>query len=108
MYDPKCYLCPGNVRASQLDTPDYESTFTFLNDYPALTPPTDAATGSAVDTLFHEESVNGLCNVIIFNKNHSLTIPNMTTGEISAIVTAWTQLYCELSTTHSWLNYIQM
>lgn len=108
MYDAKCYLCPGNVRASNLNTPDYDSTFTFLNDYPALTPPADGSVAPVADSLFTEETVSGLCHVIIFNKNHSLTIPNMSTVEISAIVTAWTQLYVDLSAQHLWLNYIQM
>jgi UDPglucose--hexose-1-phosphate uridylyltransferase len=35
-YDPKCYLCPGNSRASGDKNPDYTNTFAFVNDYSAV------------------------------------------------------------------------
>jgi UDPglucose--hexose-1-phosphate uridylyltransferase len=35
-YDPSCYLCPGNKRASGDENPDYEETFVFVNDYSAV------------------------------------------------------------------------
>lgn len=35
-YDPKCYLCPGNVRAAGDKNPDYENTMVFVNDYSAV------------------------------------------------------------------------
>ena len=37
-YDPECYLCPGNKRAGGAMNPQYDSTFTFVNDYAALLP----------------------------------------------------------------------
>ena len=43
-YDPDCYLCPGNTRAGGARNPDYQGTFVFTNDFPALRPdqPADA------------------------------------------------------------------
>lgn len=35
-YDPTCYLCPGNNRASGGINPSYGSTFIFPNDFPAV------------------------------------------------------------------------
>jgi UDPglucose--hexose-1-phosphate uridylyltransferase len=35
-YDPKCYLCPGNVRADGSVNPRYASCFSFTNDFSAL------------------------------------------------------------------------
>src|SRR4030088_2556286 len=32
-FDPACYLCPGNVRASGEKNPPYTSTFVFDNDF---------------------------------------------------------------------------
>ena len=32
-YDPGCYLCPGNVRASGERNPAYSETFVFTNDF---------------------------------------------------------------------------
>lgn len=37
-YDPQCYLCPGNKRATGEETERYTSTFVFENDYAALKP----------------------------------------------------------------------
>ena len=37
-YDPTCYLCPCNERASRVFNPDYENTFVFENDFAALLP----------------------------------------------------------------------
>ena len=37
-YDPQCYLCPGNKRAGGAANPQYDSIFTFVNDYAALLP----------------------------------------------------------------------
>ena len=37
-YDPGCYLCPGNVRASGERNPAYSATYAFDNDFPALDP----------------------------------------------------------------------
>ena len=36
VYDPTCYLCPGNQRAEGRYNPRYTSTFVFENDFPAL------------------------------------------------------------------------
>ena len=35
-YDPTCYLCPGNTRAGGEQTPNYESVYSFINDFSAL------------------------------------------------------------------------
>jgi UDPglucose--hexose-1-phosphate uridylyltransferase len=51
-YDPTCYLCPGNERANNARNPQYEATFVFDNDFPALTmdpEPTDLRTHGPTD-----------------------------------------------------------
>ena len=35
-YDPKCYLCPGNIRATGDANPKFKGTYIFTNDYPAV------------------------------------------------------------------------
>src|SRR5512135_3509963 len=37
-YDPRCYMCPGNKRASGHSNPRYTGTYVFDNDFPALLP----------------------------------------------------------------------
>ena len=72
-YDPQCYMCPGNKRASGKHNPNYTGTFVFENDYAALQPG-----GTA-----HEENVSGLlvaqaeqgnCRVVCFSPRHDLTL----------------------------------
>ena len=36
VYDPHCYLCPGNERANGERNPPYRSTYVFTNDFSAL------------------------------------------------------------------------
>ncbi|HWG20265.1 MAG TPA: UDP-glucose--hexose-1-phosphate uridylyltransferase [Terracidiphilus sp.] len=95
-YDPKCYLCPGNERAGGHRTPSYTSVFAFDNDYAALLPdaPAPGATGSP---LLRAEQERGLCRVLCFHPDHSLTLPRMTVPEIEAVVEAWTAQYVELA-----------
>ena len=36
VYDPQCYLCPGNKRAKGKENPKYTTTYMFENDYAAV------------------------------------------------------------------------
>ena len=95
-FDPKCYLCPGNERAGGHRNPAYTSVFAFDNDYAALLPdaPAPAATGSP---LLCAEQERGICRVLCFHPDHSLTLARMTLPEIETVVEAWTTQYVELS-----------
>src|ERR1700704_2334838 len=35
-FDPACYLCPGNARASGVKNPEYSTTLVFDNDFAAM------------------------------------------------------------------------
>lgn len=67
-YDPTCYLCPGNTRASALQNPAYTSTYVFDNDFAALLPDTPEAVER--HALLRSESVPGTCRVICFSPRH--------------------------------------
>src|SRR5439155_10939010 len=58
-YDPTCYLCPGNRRASGEVNPDYDATFVFTNDFAALRPDSDPLT--LEDGLLRAEVEPGTC-----------------------------------------------
>src|SRR6266403_2173381 len=63
VHDPKCYLCPGNLRAGGvLANPRYDSTFVFTNDFSALLPDIHRQTNGS-DNLFRAEPVLGECRV---------------------------------------------
>jgi UDPglucose--hexose-1-phosphate uridylyltransferase len=95
-YDPKCYLCPGNERAGGHRNPDYTSVFAFNNDYAALLPDAPAPEASA-SPLLRAEQERGICKVLCFHPDHSLTLARMTVAEIETVVEAWTAQYVELS-----------
>ncbi|KAI8994822.1 galactose-1-phosphate uridylyltransferase [Pilobolus umbonatus] len=94
-YDPKCYLCPGNQRASGESNPEYESTFCFPNDYAAVKvdQPALAATD---DDLLKVEGVRGECHVICFSPRHDLTLAEMPVEDIEKVVDIWTSSYLEM------------
>lgn len=105
-YDPTCYLCPGNQRASGAVNPLYRSTFVFDNDFMALlpdTPPGEIREGN----LLIAESEAGLCRVICFSPNHSLTLPQMSEEEILNVVRVWQEQYIEIGQRPE-INHVQI
>ncbi|KAJ1977941.1 galactose-1-phosphate uridyl transferase [Dimargaris cristalligena] len=111
-YDPDCYLCPRNSRTSAVDrslgvlrNPDYKETYIFPNDFPAVLPVEKAAvspassneTGAAPPkSLFRARPVGGQCQVICFSPRHDLTLAEMDTSAIRAVVDRWCTMYSAL------------
>jgi UDPglucose--hexose-1-phosphate uridylyltransferase len=106
-YDAQCYLCPGNKRAGGATNPQYDSIFTFVNDYAALLPEAAAAVDEAASPLLVAEPARGLCKVLCFHPDHSLTLARMTRAEIGWVVEAWTREYEELGAL-DWIEYVQI
>jgi len=111
-YDPACYLCPGNTRAGGTVNPRYDSIFTFVNDYAALLPelsglPDELDQKAHKNTLMVAEPARGLCKVLCFHPDHSLTLARMTQPEIRLVVDAWTREYQELAAI-DWIKYVQI
>jgi len=106
-YDPQCYLCPGNQRAGGAVNPAYEGIFSFVNDYSALLPDSPAPDAVPVSSLLVAEPARGLCKVICFHPDHSLTLARMTQPEIRRVVDAWTQEYTNLAAL-DWIEYVQI
>ena len=91
VYDPNCYLCPGNARSGGVHNPDYKSVFAFDNDFPALLPDEQPVPAPSPDDspLLVAEPERGICRVLCFHPNHSLTLARMTVPEIATVVDAW-------------------
>ncbi len=105
-YDPKCYLCPGNERAGGSHNPQYTGTFVFDNDFAALlpdTPPGEEESGG----LLVAQSERGICRVICFSPDHSLTLSQMAEDDIRRVVDTWAEQYEELGA-RSYINYVQI
>lgn len=104
-YDPTCYLCPTNTRINGVTNEDYKSTFVFTNDFGALledTPLFDYNEG-----LLKAEGESGICKVICFSPDHSVTIPDMEIPALVKVVETWQKEYRELGNDPK-INYVQI
>ncbi|KAJ9652416.1 galactose-1-phosphate uridyl transferase [Neophaeococcomyces mojaviensis] len=92
-YDPKCYLCPNNQRASGDTNPPYENTFVFRRErvQDEYTPPDPADSLSGM--LLRAKPEKGKCYVLTFSKRHDLTLADMSPTEILPVVKMWTDIY---------------
>lgn len=88
-YDPTCYMCPRNRRASGDHNPDYKTTFVFDNDFPALRPGT--STGTAEHELLVAAGAPGICRVVCFSPRHDLTLAMMAPAAIRDVVDVWAE-----------------
>lgn len=105
-YDPQCYLCPGNERIGGEKNPNYEDVYSFQNDFSALLQDTPEGEFSDGD-LFKAESESGICKVICFSPNHSLTVPEMKVENIRKVVDLWCKEYQELGDRED-IGYVQI
>lgn len=104
-YDKECYLCPGNVRAGGQANPNYGDVFSFVNDFSALlhdTPPAEYREG-----LLLGKSEAGICKVVCFSPDHSLTLPQMEVSAIERVVSLWQSEYLELGGMDN-INHVQI
>lgn len=105
-FDPTNPLCPGVVRQNGEKNPDYESTFLFTNDFPALLediplPPSND------DPLFQTRGARGTCKVMCFHPKSNKTLPIMTLSEISNVINAWIDEFNKLSKKYTWVQIFE-
>lgn len=107
-YEKKCYLCPGNERIEGSKNPIYTGPYVFKNDFAALLNNEDrTAPISAEDELFIEQSANGECRVICFSPRHDLSLPEMDTPAIRAVVDLWAEQSEELGKAYQWIQIFE-
>ena len=104
-YDPECYLCPGNERASGAHNADYSDTYVFTNDFPALLP--DAAVASFESGLVRADTEPGICRVICFSPQHDLTLARMRADDIVAVVDVWAEETEQLGQDYGWVQVFE-
>lgn len=89
-YASDCHLCPGNARATGHRNPGYRGVFVFDNDFPAIAKPDDNADDQPLPQsdggLFVSQQETGVCRVICFSHDHSLTLAQMSSGDIVPVV----------------------
>ncbi|KIJ69638.1 hypothetical protein HYDPIDRAFT_81001 [Hydnomerulius pinastri MD-312] len=106
-YDPACYLCPGNTRASGDVNATYDATMVFENDYAAVLPPPGPVPPSVPHPLLTTEPVQGACDVVCFHPRHDLSLPTLEEEDIVSIVKEWTGIY-QRRGTQTGIEYVQI
>lgn len=65
--------------------PNYEATYVFQNDFPALLEETPSPPPSD-DPLFQMSDAKGTCRVMCFHPKSNKTLPVMTLDEIEKVI----------------------
>ena len=105
-FDPTCYLCPGNQRASGVVNPPYQDVFAFDNDFSALQSRNDEIE-DAPHPLFRSETTRGRCRVLCFSPRHDLTLAQMGAEAIRRVVDCWAEETETLGVTHRWVQIFE-
>lgn len=104
-HDPDCFLCPGNIRASGDKNPEYQDPYTFRNDFSALLP--NGPREDINNGLLKASSETGICRVVCFSPDHSLTLPVMETEDIVKVIQKWKEEYRDLGSRED-INYVMI
>ncbi|XP_063604026.1 galactose-1-phosphate uridylyltransferase-like isoform X3 [Penaeus indicus] len=105
-HDPKNPLCPGVVRPNGEVNPNYESTFVFTNDFPAMLEEVPAPEESN-DPLFQASPARGTCRVMCFHPKSNLTLPLMTCQEIKTVIDEWIKQMLDLGKKYTWVQIFE-
>lgn len=105
-HDPKNPLCPGVVRPNGEVNPNYESTFVFTNDFPAMLEEVPAPQESN-DPLFQSAPARGTCRVMCFHPKSNLTLPLMTCQEIKTVIDEWIKQMLDLGKKYTWVQIFE-
>jgi UDPglucose--hexose-1-phosphate uridylyltransferase len=79
--------------------------YVFQNDFAAIL--TDSNTQKLKNGLLEAHSERGICKVICFSPNHSLTLAKMTIDEIIQVIKTWQKEFKELSE-KEFINSVQI
>lgn len=105
-YDPGCYLCPGNKRSDGTENPEYTDVYSFTNDFSSLLADTPKSILNQGELLI-AKAESGICKVLCFSPDHSLTLPLMCEAAIEKVIELWQNEFAALSENSS-IKYIQI
>ncbi|XP_045156716.2 galactose-1-phosphate uridylyltransferase-like isoform X1 [Mercenaria mercenaria] len=105
-HDLKNPLCPGNTRPNGKVNPDYESTYLFTNDFPALLEEGPVPDESD-DPLFRCSEAKGTCQVMCFHPWSDITLPRMSVSDIREVVDKWAEINVDLGKKYSWVQIFE-
>jgi len=106
-FDPSCYLCPGNVRASGLQNPPYKGVYAFDNDFAALLCETPAPTPAPDISLLRAEPAQGQCRVVCFSPDHSAGLPELSLDALCGVISCWREEVTQLTKRFSYAQVFE-
>ncbi|KAK8736368.1 hypothetical protein OTU49_004963 [Cherax quadricarinatus] len=106
IHDPTNPLCPRVTRPNGQVNPDYESTFVFTNDFPALLEEVPSPPVSD-DPLFCAGQARGTCRVMCFHPHTNITLPLMTQKEVRAVIDRWIMELEDLGKKYIWVQIFE-
>ena len=103
VYDPQCYLCPGNSRVSGHTNPNYVGVYVFDNDHPCV----GALAPEPVMPVFPYKArrADGIARVVCFSPQHNQTVAELPVSTIADVVQVWQQQTYDLSQRHE-VNHV--
>jgi UDPglucose--hexose-1-phosphate uridylyltransferase len=104
-HDVDCYLCSGNTRANGEQNPEYQDIFIFENDFASLQ--SESPEFKVDEGLLKAQSETGICKVICFSSDHSMSLADMEVTAIEKVVIAWQNEYNSLGQRND-INYVQI
>ena len=94
-YVADCYLCPGNERVSGAKNQAYETTFVFDNDMPSVSLDAPLELTEPVG-IYRNRPATGVARVVCYSPLHSLTLAELETEEVEALLKVWQDQYRDL------------
>jgi UDPglucose--hexose-1-phosphate uridylyltransferase len=92
VYDPACYLCPGNKRIHGETNPVYQDVFIFDNDHPVVgmqapeIPKFEKITGNGI---YRRAKAEGIARVVCYDPRHNITLADISTDQVASVFAAW-------------------
>ncbi|GBM37741.1 Galactose-1-phosphate uridylyltransferase [Araneus ventricosus] len=105
-HDPNNPLCPGAKRANGMMNPNYDGTYVFPNDFPALLEDVPSP-GKSHHPLFKSEAAKGTCRVMCFHPKSNITLPLMTIEEIIQVINTWIKELLDLGAKFKWVQIFE-
>lgn len=94
-YVPDCYLCPGNSRVSGAVNDSYTGIFVFDNDHPCVGADAPLKLAPAPG-IYANRPATGIARVVCYSPRHDLSLSELETAEIEALLRTWQEQYTEL------------
>jgi UDPglucose--hexose-1-phosphate uridylyltransferase len=104
VFDPACYLCPGNTRVSGRTNDNYSGTFVFDNDHPCVgvNAPRDLPEPAG---LYRNRPATGAARVVCYSPRHDMTLAELDVDGVDALLATWQDQMRELAT-HPDVTYV--